>query len=194
MTTAVSAIIYGIAGLATYLAATEGHRDQTLWTAAAVFAICLVLTSAGILAGKRFPRASAVFMRSWAVVVLVVGSGALAALTAVAVLVLTGRGGHPPPRTEKIAAVAATIIAGVGGLVTSGAGKLTPGWLSKEVIKRRYGRYFEAMPPQQPQLDGYYAVQRECFGTKDDGGPLAGWGLTSKRRLALIQKALSPPG
>jgi hypothetical protein len=187
---AVSAVVYAIAGLATYVVATQIDLGVTIRTTVAIVVASLVLTFAGIVVGARFPRAAAILMQAWAVVTVVVVCGALAALIASGAWVFAGRGEHPSPTVEAIAGAITTILAAVGGLTTSGAGKLTPAQLSKAVIQRRYGGRFSEMPPGQPKLDAYYAVQRESFGATK-GGPLAGWGLRSTaRRLALIRAGI----
>jgi hypothetical protein len=195
ITAGLSAVVYAIAGLATYLAATEGHLTTAIWIGVILLVACLVLTVAGILFGAAFPRISACLMQAWALIVLIVVSATLAALIAGTVWVLTGKGKNPPPRTEEIATASTAILTAIGGFVTTSAGKLTPAWLSKKVIRHRYGGRFQRMPSDQPELDGYRAVRNEGFGARQSkygkGGPLNGWGMrATARRLGLIREAL----
>lgn len=190
MTSAAAAVICAIAGLVTYLAATEGQLDPAIWVGATLLVICLVLSAVGIVAGASHPLVSALFMQAWAGVLLIVVAGGIAAITAGVVSVLVSQGPHPTPRVEEIGTASSAILAGVAGLLASAASKLTPAWLSEKVIIIKYGKVFEAQPADQPMLNGYFAVRRDSFGVKPDG-PLAGWGLRSiRRRLKLIQMAI----
>jgi hypothetical protein len=182
-------VVYAVAGLAIYWAATEGHTWATLIVALGFFAACLAATALGVFVGTKQPTACAYLMRASAGAVLVVVAGALAALIVLAVDVISARGGNPPPRTEEIAAAVTAILTGLAGVVTDAGLSITPARLSKLAIQRRYGRTLQQMPAQQPQLDAYYAAQRESFGSQRFG-PISGWGARStKQRLQLIAKA-----
>jgi hypothetical protein len=187
--TALIGVVYAVAGFAIYWPATQGYGWATLIVALGCFVACVAATGAGILIGTRQPTACACLIRASAGAVLVVVSGALAAIIVIAVVVITARGSNPPPRTEEVAAVMTAALAGFAGVVTDAALAITPARLSKALIQKRYGRALQQMPAQQPQLDAYFATQRESFGSVAFG-PIDGWGVRStRRRLQLIASA-----
>ena len=69
-------------------------------------------------------------------------------------MVLTGKGEHPPPRTEEIATVITAMLTAIGGPVISGAGVRAPAWLSKLVIRGHNRGEFQGTPTGQAALDG----------------------------------------
>jgi hypothetical protein len=183
-----TAFLYAAAGLGLYLSARWASPLQTGITVQLGLVVSVVAVQLGILLGARFPRTSAALLRAWAVVAVCVAAAAVAALTTLAVLVLTSKGQNPSPNREVLATSLGALLTLAAGLVTKAGERWTPSWFSRWVIQKRCRSGLEDMPSVQPQLDAYYALWRDPAGLVGIG-QVNGWGFRATViRLRAIAK------
>jgi hypothetical protein len=185
----VTALVYAVAGLLIYLGALKLGLTPTVILVASLSVVSVAAIVLGYILGARCPRPTALLLRSWRVTSTLAAGSLAACLTAVAAALLAAKSQQASPTQQTISVGIGAVITLALGVIADVGKRWTAADVSRLLMRKRYGKGFQALPPSQPALDAYYALNRDPAGLVGVG-EVVGWGYAATRkRLDALHEA-----